>query len=207
MNPDAILLILGIHFAVAATPGPSTLAIMSVSMGSGRSRGLVFSVGIVLGSIIWSVMAAFGLAAVISSYAWILEIVRYCGVAYLAFLAYTCGKVAVGKPDAGNVGAKAVGYRRAFLLGLAIHLTNPKVILYFGSLYVLLLASGTNPADLALVVGLLATLSAVVFCGYAVVFSSQAVRRVYRRVSRWFNGAVSALFAMAAVRLLLADLK
>ena len=207
MNPDAILLILGIHFAVAATPGPSTLAIMSISMGSGRSRGLTFSVGIVLGSIIWSVMAAFGLAAVISSYAWILETVRYCGAAYLAYLAYTCAKAAIGGPDAGKVGAEAVGYRRAFLLGLAIHLTNPKVILYFGSLYVLLLASDTNPPDLALVVGLLAILSTVVFCGYAVVFSSQAVRRAYRRISRWFNGAVSVLFAMAAVRLLFADLK
>ena len=207
MNLDAILLILGIHFAVAATPGPSTLAIMSISMGSGRSRGLIFSVGIVLGSITWSVMAAFGLATVISSYAWILETVRYCGVAYLAYLAYTCGKAAVGRPGGDKVGAKAVGYRRAFLLGLAIHLTNPKVILYFGSLYVLLLASGTNPSDLVLVVGLLAILSTVVFCGYAVVFSSKTVRRAYQRISRWFNGAVSALFAVAAVRLLFADLK
>ena len=207
MNLDAIVLILGIHFAVAATPGPSTLAIMSVSMGSGRGRGLTLSVGIVLGSVIWSVMAAYGLATVISSYVWMLETARYCGVLYLIYLAYTCGKAAAGNPEDANVGAKAVGYRRAFLLGLAIHLTNPKVILYFGSLYVLLLASDTNPPDLTLVVGLLAILSTIVFCGYAVVFSSKAVRLAYRRISRWFNGAVSVLFAVAAVRLFLADLK
>ena len=207
MNIDAILLILGIHLVVAATPGPSTLAIISVSMGSGRGKGLALSTGIVAGSLAWSAMAAFGLAAVISSYAWILEIVRYCGAAYLAYLAYICGKAAVSKMDDSKVNTGEIGYRRAFLLGLAIHLTNPKVILYFGSLYVLLLASGTNPSDLVLVFILLAILSTVVFCGYAVVFSSRTVRRAYQRVGRWFNGAASVLFAVAAVRLAIADLK
>ena len=207
MNIDAILLILGIHFVIAATPGPSVLAIMSVSMESGRGKGLALSAGIVLGSVIWSSMAAFGLAAVISSYAWILEIVRYCGAAYLAYLAYMCGKAAISKTNGEGFHAGKSGYRKAFLLGFAIHLTNPKVILYFGSLYVLLLASGTDLSDLLVVVPLLAVLSAMVFCGYAVVFSSRAVRRAYQRVGRWFNGAASALFAVAAARLFFADLK
>lgn len=72
--------------AVIASPGPATLAIVNASMSNGRSYGLVLALGVLTVSIFWSSIAAFGLAALLYSHAWLFDVIRYCGAIYLIFL-------------------------------------------------------------------------------------------------------------------------
>jgi len=50
------------------SPGPSNLAIIKISAQQGRISGVYFALGVVMGSTVWGVLAAFGLAKIIQSY-------------------------------------------------------------------------------------------------------------------------------------------
>ena len=81
-------LILVAAFVATASPGPATLAIAGTSMNSGRRHGMAIALGILTGSFIWSLSAAFGMAALMYANAWLFDLLRYFGAAYLLFLAY-----------------------------------------------------------------------------------------------------------------------
>ena len=127
-------LILVAAFVAGASPGPATLAIAGTSMASGRTSGLALASGITAGSLIWSISAALGLGAIMLANAWIFEIIRYCGAAYFMFLAYKSARSAISSKKI-NVKSMAGSKSVLFSKGLLLHVTNPKAILFFGSLY------------------------------------------------------------------------
>ena len=128
--------ILGTALIAVASPGPATLAIAGASMAQGRKHGLFLASGISTGSLIWSSTAAFGLAAIMLANVWLFEAMRYVAGAYLLFLAFKSARSALTKSVPSNAQAtQPTNARQSYLKGLAIHLTNPKPILFFGSLY------------------------------------------------------------------------
>ena len=94
MDVNLTLILLASLVAVAS-PGPSTMAIAGTSMGSGRVAGLTLASGTMIGSFFWSISAALGLSAVMMAHAWLFEVMRYAGTAYLLFLAYKSAKSAL----------------------------------------------------------------------------------------------------------------
>ena len=124
-------LILAAAFIATVSPGPATLAIAGTSMNSGRKYGLALASGIFAGSMTWSVSAAFGLGAIMLANAWAFEIARYVGACYLLYLAYLSARSALKPGQATAQGLNVTSLRSAWVKGLALHLTNPKAILFF----------------------------------------------------------------------------
>jgi threonine efflux protein len=189
-----------------ASPGPSVLAIVGTSMRGGRRMGLALASGVTTGSFIWSVGAAAGLSAVMLANAWMIETVRYFGAAYLLFLAFKSARSALKPGAAVPMGFATTSLRRAYARGLALHLTNPKAILFFGSLYSFGVPADADLSDLALIVVCVGIQSAVVVHGYALLFSNPAVARGYLKLRRWFEGAFALAFGYAGVKILSAKL-
>ena len=81
-------LMLGAGIVASASPGPAKLGITNISMRHGRPAGLLLASGIITGSYIWSITAALGVGAILMAHVWILETLRYCGAAYLLYLAF-----------------------------------------------------------------------------------------------------------------------
>src|SRR5690348_1735661 len=146
-------LILLAAFVAVASPGPAVLAIAGTSMRAGRRTGLAFASGVSTGSVSWSAGAAAGLSAVMLANAWLIEAIRWCGALYLLYLAFKSARAAL-KPGDGTMpaGLTAATARRAYARGLMLHLTNPKAILFFGSLYSFGVPADATVADLALIV-------------------------------------------------------
>lgn len=90
--------------------------------------------------------------------------------------------------------------------GLALHLTNPKAVLFFGALYSVGVPPGTPVTALLTVIVAVGTLSFTVFHGYALIFSSGLMTRAYARAKRGFEAAFAIFFGAAAVRILTARL-
>ena len=183
---------------MGGTPGPATLAISATAMARGRGAALRLATGVVLGSAAWGAVAGLGLAAAMLRSAWTLELVRYLGAAYLGWLAVRALRAAWrGAPASPGRVAD-----RPFARGLLLHLTNPKAVLGWGSVYAVALAPGAGPAAVGgLYAALLAT-SGLVFWGYALAFSSAPVARAYARARRGFEAAFGLLFGGAALGLL-----
>lgn len=202
-----LALIMLAAFITVASPGPAVLAIAGTSMRAGRRTGLVFSAGVTTGSLMLSIGAAAGLSAVMLANAWLMEVVRYCGAAYLLFLALKSARAAMKPGYAEPQGLVFASAGRAYARGLALHLTNPKAILFFGSLYAFGVPSDASLSDLALVVGCVGLQGAIVLNGYAVLFSNPVVVRGYLKLRRWFEGAFALAFGYAGVRILTAKLQ
>ena len=184
------------------SPGPATLAIAGASMTSGRKYSLALASGISTASLIWSLTAAFGMGALMFANAWAFEIIRYFGAGYLIFLACKSARSAI-KP--GSIEANKSSHfslKQAFAKGMAIHMTNPKVILFFGSLYAIGVPSNASPKVLAIVIIAIAIQSTFFFHAYAIIFSSPPIMRGYLRMRRGFEGLFAVAFAAAGLKIL-----
>ena len=56
-------------FVATASPGPATIAIMDIAMSKGRKSALTFVSGVLLGSLVWALLALLGVAVLLSTYA------------------------------------------------------------------------------------------------------------------------------------------
>lgn len=200
-------LILLAALLASSSPGPATLAIAGASMKSGRKFGLALAAGVSTGSLTWSVAAAFGLGAVMLANAWIFEAIRYCGAAYLLFLAVKSARSALTPKALAPRDGVYVSLKRAYATGLALHLTTPKAILFFGSLYAVGVPPQTPPQALATVIVAVAVQSTLIFHGYALLFSSAPLIKGYMRLRRWFEGVFALAFGAAGLKILTARLQ
>ncbi|MFT4959677.1 MAG: threonine efflux protein [Paracoccaceae bacterium] len=201
-----LFLILGAALLAVASPGPATLAIAGTSMQQGRAAGLALAAGVTTGSFIWSISAAFGLGAVMRANVWLFEILRYFGAGYLMYLAYRSAKSALQPGTPVPVSVQTPALSAAYGRGLALHLTNPKAILFFGSLYAIGLPVDTTAKDLIIVVLAIGIQSCLVFHGYALMFSNPTLTKSYLRLRRPLEAVFAAAFATASWRILIARL-
>lgn len=199
-------LILTAALLTTASPGPSTLAIAGTAMAHGRRQALSLAAGIVAGSWAWSSAAALGLGAVMHANAWVFELLRYLGAAYLMYLAFRSARSALTPANSMLQPVNAASRRVAFGKGLAMHLTNPKAIIFFGALYSVGVPADAAPWQIASVVLLVGAMSLIVFLFYALLFSGPKVVAVYLRMRRWFEGAFAIAFGYASLKVLNARL-
>jgi threonine/homoserine/homoserine lactone efflux protein len=112
------------------TPGPDMSLWLSRTIGGGRRAGLATLVGTNLGCIIHTLLAAFGVSAVIAASATGFLVLKVVGALYLLWLAVD----AIRNGSSLNVregAARGTPAFTDFMLGVTVNLTNPKVVLFF----------------------------------------------------------------------------
>lgn len=203
--PAGLLLTLVAYLIGCASPGPSNMAIMATAMSRGRSQALALACGVLNGSVLWGICAAFGLSALMQKYSWSLVAMKVLGGGYMLWLSWKAAREAFtpSLPTTAAAGAPAGSFREAYLKGLAMHLTNPKAIFLWVSIVAMALPQDATRADAFQVVACCAVLGFTVFFGYALAFSTALARTVYRRIQRWFNATLSLVFAYAGLRMML----
>ena len=116
-------------FLLAITPGPGVFATISRALSSGFLNASFVVMGIVIGDIIFLLLAIFGLSAIASILGDFFILVKYLGGTYLLFLGY---KILTSKEQETNLkGIYELSWKKNFLTGLIITLSNPKVILFY----------------------------------------------------------------------------
>ena len=198
MELGHLLIIIAAWVVGAGSPGPATLAISATAMEHGRRAGIIIASGIVAGSACWGIAAALGIGSLMLANAWLFELVRYFGAGYLLYLAIKSLKsafnpIAMKKVKASN--------RNLFVKGMLLHLTNPKAILGWGSVYAIVLPENAGSSQVAELFMVLITASVCVFIGYGFLFSMKKVANFYKSSKRWFELAFGVLFGAASIRL------
>jgi threonine/homoserine/homoserine lactone efflux protein len=113
--------------ALAATPGPNQLYLVSRTLAQGRAAGLVSLAGTASGLAFHIAAAALGLSAVLAAVPAAYDTLRIAGVVYLVHLAWQAWRA----PDAVAAAASTVAPRGAlFRDGALIGILNPKVALF-----------------------------------------------------------------------------
>ncbi|MGI9357016.1 MAG: LysE family translocator, partial [Rhizobiaceae bacterium] len=150
----------------------------------------------------WGVWAAFGLATVMSRFAGAFMVLQAVAGLYLLWLAFKAMRSAF-TPDMDLSARKIEGSKSFVLQGLAIHLTNPKAVLA----WVAILSVGVQPGSplwqtVVMFAGCV-LLGITVFCGYALLFSTQRAQTLYLAARRPIDAGVGVLFGTAGLKLVL----
>lgn len=186
----------------AASPGPSVLSLMAVGMHHGRRPAIVFALGVLSGSILWGLLASFGLSTVIVRYSQALVAVKILGGIYLLWLGFKSAKSAL-QPSVHFMKTDAAGSAtHLYLRGAAMHLTNPKAIFVWLSIVALALPVNAQRSEALLIVLGCVPIGMTIFGVYAVVFSTAFARQAYLGARPWFEGTLAVLFSYAGIRML-----
>lgn len=203
---EQLLLVYLAYIIAVASPGPSNMAIMGVAMGQGRKPALMLAAGVLTGSQCWAFLAASGLSAVLSSYAHALFAIKIAGGLYLLYLAYKSARSALSSnvsQTTENRTTLVPDYAALYRRGLLMHLTNPKAILGWIAIMSIGLQPGAGSNTLLAILVGCAFLGIVIFCGYAMLFSTVPAIRIYQRSRRYIEGMLAMVFGFAGIRLLL----
>jgi len=142
------------------------------------------------------------MGALLAANAWLFDSIRYAGALYLAWLGYKSARAALrpGTLDPKDIGANSYGV--AWAKGALIHLTNPKAVVFWGSIFAIGLKPGAPPEAIGWIVAICLVINVTLVTGYALLFSSQAMTAGYLRLRRWFEAVFAAFFGFAAFHLL-----
>jgi len=129
MSITSLLIFAGALLVAAGSPGPSIAALVARVMTRGLSGVFPFLLAMWIGEAIWLSLAVFGLAYVAQTFHFAFVILKWAGVAYLAFLAWKMwtAPVTVGEGDL----PKADSPLRLFFAGMAVTLGNPKIMMFY----------------------------------------------------------------------------
>ncbi len=114
----------------AAIPGPGVTALVARALGSGFRSSLFMAFGLVLGDLTYLTAVILGLAVLAQTFGTVFLIVKWAGVAYLAWLAWkfwTSG-VMTEKIEARRANGGALS---SALAGLLVTLGNPKTMIFY----------------------------------------------------------------------------
>ena len=122
-----------IALGMVLTPGPNMIYLISRSICQGPVAGLISLGGVALGFVVYMLCAAFGITAFVMAVPYAYDALRAAGAAYLLYLAWGAWNAPASVPDeSGSAPAlPAMTPMQAWLRGVIMNLTNPKVILFF----------------------------------------------------------------------------
>lgn len=203
MDSFSILIFAGALLVAAGSPGPSIAALVARVINRGTADVLPFLAAMWIGEAIWLGLAVWGLAALAETFHAVFTILRWLGIAYLLWLAWTMWQApsdARGKalPDQNSASGM-------FAAGILVTLGNPKIMVFYLALLPTIIDLGdvTAIAWLELTLTMLAVLILVdlAWCLLAararVLLKSAAAIRVTNRLSA---GVMAAAAAAIAVR-------
>ncbi|MEQ1950256.1 LysE family translocator [Mesorhizobium sp. CN2-181] len=170
----------------AAIPGPGVTALVARALGSGFRSSLFMSLGLILGDLTYLTAVVLGLALVAQTFGMVFLVVKWFGIAYLAYLAWTFWSSGI-TPE--NVEARKGkgGLVSSFVAGLTVTLGNPKTMIFY-------LAITPTIVDLKTITladyGVLCVLTVVVLLVVLVPYLALAAK------ARWFLKTPRALKAL-----------
>jgi len=120
---------------LAITPGPAMALLIANSTRHGRQAGLLTVLGNASGLCILVAAATLGLTSIMAFLAEWFDLIRWIGAAYLVWLGLTRLRAAWRQFPGEMPTDIPVGGKRWFWQGLAVALSNPKVLLFLGAFF------------------------------------------------------------------------
>lgn len=197
---------LATSLVVVLLPGTGVLYTLAIGLGRGFRPSVVAAFGCTLGIVPHIAASVAGLAALLHASASAFQIIKFLGVAYLLFMAWSIlregGALAVREVRA------PVGTGRLVRDGILLNVLNPKLSLFFlAFLPQFVAADATRPTTSMLgLAGVFMAMTFVVFVGYGAMAGAARNHVVSRPpVMRWLRRSFAATFGLLGLRLAFAE--
>jgi RhtB (resistance to homoserine/threonine) family protein len=202
----------GAHLLAVASPGPDFAIVLKQSLAHGRRAALWTSFGVGTAILLHVGYSLLGLGLIVRGSPTWFAVIKYAGAAYIAWLGVQSLRA---KPraatdlaaGAGGGADGAVRARAAFATGFFTNALNPKVTLFFVSLFVMVVSPET-PRWVQAGYGLWMAVATIGwFALVATLFTQDEVRRRFLRYGHWIDRALGVVFLGFAVVLIGATVK
>lgn len=190
---------------IVATPGTGVLYTLAAGLSRGARASIVAAIGCTLGTVPHMLAAITGLAALLHASALAFQTLKYLGVVYLLYMAWTTirDKSVLAVEETAPVPALKV-----IVSGVLINILNPKLTIFFFAFLPLFVSADETHVSLRML-GLSAVFMLVTFVVFAIygIFAAAVRRHVISRPSvvTWMRRVFGGAFVALAGRLALAD--
>ncbi|WP_320172203.1 LysE family translocator [Maridesulfovibrio sp.] len=170
-------------FVFSAIPGPGIMSIIAQSVSKGFRFAAFWTVGIIVGDLIYLLMAIFGMSLVAHKLGMGFMVLKWIGAAYLIYLGVKCW-FASPPPEEKAELPKTKGLVKTFFAALCLSLGNPKLIAFYcGFLPGFVNLKSMSATDLVMLVCTIITTALTTLLTYAWIGSRG--RKVIRSPKVW----------------------
>jgi threonine/homoserine/homoserine lactone efflux protein len=191
--------------ALACTPGPDMIYVVSRALAQGRVAGLISAAGLSLGLAAHTLFAAFGVTVLLQTSALAFTALKVLGACYLLWMGVQLWRAAPSIDI--HAAADRLDARGLFLQGALSALLNPKLALFFLAFLPQFVPAGSaSPALDTVVLGLAFSVVGIgvqAAAGWVAGSLSQVLRRNQRAVTTAFRFS-GAMMLILGLRLLVA---
>ncbi|MGW0158760.1 LysE family transporter [Mycobacterium sp. NPDC003323] len=194
------LAFLGAAIAISIAPGPGAVQSMATGMTEGLRRGWWSVFGLEIGLMLQLTLVAAGVGAVVASSALAFTVIKWLGVAYLAYLAVRQWRTAP-RDLREQMNAVTVSSRRGLVLrGFLVNATNPKGLVFFLAALPQFVTPAAPLLPQYLAIGLTMIVVDIVVMGVYTGLAGRLVGWLHNaRQQTILNRVIAAMFAVAAV--------
>src|SRR5262245_41418228 len=146
------LLFLAASLVVILSPGQDMVLVFSRGLGQGARAGIATAAGVSTGLLGHTVLAAFGLGAILKTSETLFLVLKFVGAAYLIYIGIRLLLTGASHLEMRTSAARPIA--RLFREGALSNLSNPKVAMfYFAFLPQFVPASAEHPTTIVFVLG------------------------------------------------------
>ncbi len=130
MNTPSLGLYVAASLALIATPGQDMIYVITRSLAQGRFAGICSAVGVCIGILVHTALAALGVGAILHASESLFVALKLLGAAYLVYLGV---KLLLSREARTGIGTAKDALSPAALVwqGVLSNVTNPKIVLFF----------------------------------------------------------------------------
>lgn len=194
-----------VHFAALAIPGVDNFVVSQTSASKGSRAGFWAGLGITCAVLIWATLTVAGLSYLVTIPLVHLLLTLF-GASYLLWLAWQL-VVSAKQPKSNEFSAPALtGFatkrRQFFIKGLFTNFSNPKAVIYFGSIFTVFLAVDSSTQTHAIMIAAIVIESFLWFWFLSTVFALSGVIHTYEKMHAPIEYSAAVLFVAFAVYML-----
>ncbi|ULR30845.1 threonine export protein RhtC [Dickeya fangzhongdai] len=194
-----------VHLIALMSPGPDFFFVSQTAVSRSRREALMGVLGITLGVLVWAAIALMGLHLLLERMAWLHRLVMIGGGLYLCWMGWQMLRSALRKREQqkGDVMVALPQRGKTFMRGFLTNLSNPKALIYFGSVFSLFVGDDVGAAARWGLFALISLETLLWFSLVALVFALPVMRRGYQRLAKWVDGLAGVLFTGFGIHLII----
>lgn len=191
-----------VHLLAVASPGPDFAIVVRQSVTYGRSTAVWTSLGVGTGIFLHVFYSLLGIGMIVSQSIVAFTVMKFAGAGYLVWIGL---KAIRSKPGLSQNFSAVEGslptIGKAYWTGFLTNGLNPKVTLFFFSLFTVVISPQT-PSLIQFFYGVyMAAATAVWFCGISMLFGSDRVRGMFLKVGHWFERFMGGALLLLGLKL------
>ncbi|MBK77754.1 MAG: hypothetical protein CMC88_01330 [Flavobacteriaceae bacterium] len=202
MDFDILFLFLMTSITLTLSPGPDILYVLSQSLNYGFRSGFSVSLGLVSGLFFHTAFISLGFGFLITEYPNIFKFIKYFGALYLIYIAVN---LIIKKREVKVIKKNQNTLINNYSTGLIMNIINPKVSLFFISIFPLFLFDEILDVKIQFfILGIIFIVQAIFIFSLVSFFSSFVGKNIFsKKINIFFNYLQSSVLVFIALLLIL----